>query len=303
MWPRSARRKPRRRSQRICSAGAIWSRTISPGFCRCFGRHGRARSHANYWRRLLRADWRQPARWLRSAFFWRRMANWRVPATCWSSPPNCGGVRISELLSRLARVAYKQRDFQGALGYLVHARDLTPENAGVHYFIGVVASRTESGYRGRQGAHRSGQARPANPDYNYALGAVKSQLNLFTEALPYFQRYRDARPDDPKGRLALGAAYYNVKDDARARRNWIPRRRDRRTAAGAHYYLGRIAFRAGEYEAAAKAIQPGPGSESEVRGRIRRARSCVRQPVPVQGCRSCASSCPCNSIRRGIAPI
>ena len=162
------------------------------------------------------------------------------------------GSASAELLSRLARVAYKQRDFQGALGYLVHARDLTPENAGVHYFIGVVAIELNLVIEADKALTEAVKRAPRNPDYSYALGAVKSQLNLFTEALPYFQRYRDARPDDPKGRLALGTAYYNVKDDARARKELDSATRDRRTAAGAHYYLGRIASRAGEYDAAAK---------------------------------------------------
>ena len=43
-----------------------------------------------------------------------------------------------ELLLQLARVAHKQRDYQGALGYLAHARDLKPDDAGVHFFFGIV---------------------------------------------------------------------------------------------------------------------------------------------------------------------
>lgn len=162
------------------------------------------------------------------------------------------GAASAELLSHLARVAYKQRDFQGALGYLVHARDLTPDDAAVHYFIGLAAVELNLVIEADKALTEAVRRAPQNADYGYALGAVKAQLNLFTEALPYFQRYRDARPDDPKGRLALGATYYNVKDDALARKELALAMRDRRTAAEAHYYLGRVEFRAGEYDAAAK---------------------------------------------------
>src|SRR5206468_11576872 len=44
---------------------------------------------------------------------------------------------LPSLLS-LARVAYKQRDFTGALGYLAHARELAPQDARVHFFFGMV---------------------------------------------------------------------------------------------------------------------------------------------------------------------
>jgi len=44
---------------------------------------------------------------------------------------------VSSLLE-LARVAHKQRDYQGALGYLAHARDLEPGNASLHYDFGLV---------------------------------------------------------------------------------------------------------------------------------------------------------------------
>ena len=43
-----------------------------------------------------------------------------------------------EILLELARVAYQQHDREGTLGYLAHARDLDPKNAGIHFFFGVV---------------------------------------------------------------------------------------------------------------------------------------------------------------------
>ena len=48
------------------------------------------------------------------------------------------GPTMVPLLTALARVAYKQRDWKGALGYLAHARDLDPGNAAIHFFFGIV---------------------------------------------------------------------------------------------------------------------------------------------------------------------
>ena len=46
-------------------------------------------------------------------------------------------LRVGSLLE-LARVARKQQDYQGSLGYLAHARDLERNNAGIHYYFGLV---------------------------------------------------------------------------------------------------------------------------------------------------------------------
>ena len=42
------------------------------------------------------------------------------------------------LLMDLAGTAVKQKDYQGALGYLAHARSLEPNNATVHFLFGMV---------------------------------------------------------------------------------------------------------------------------------------------------------------------
>ena len=44
----------------------------------------------------------------------------------------------AKLLLELARIAHKQGDHKGTLGYLAHARDLEPQNAGIHFFFGMV---------------------------------------------------------------------------------------------------------------------------------------------------------------------
>lgn len=41
----------------------------------------------------------------------------------------------------LARVADKQTDYTGALGYITHARDLDPRNPAIHFFFGMVSMK------------------------------------------------------------------------------------------------------------------------------------------------------------------
>jgi tetratricopeptide (TPR) repeat protein len=77
------------------------------------------------------------------------------------------------------------------------------------------------------------------------MGAVASQREDASESIPYFQKYCELRPRDPRGRLALASAYFNSYDMEKAEKVLANLVNDPQTAAGAHYYLGRIANRQG----------------------------------------------------------
>jgi tetratricopeptide (TPR) repeat protein len=142
----------------------------------------------------------------------------------------------------LARVARKQKDFQGALGYLAHVRDLEPNNAGIHYYFGLVCMDLNLVAEARNSFEKAAQIDPENPDYNYAMGATSTFRHDPGEAVPYFEKYLKLRPRDPRGKLALGAALYRAKDYEAA----VPRLKEAtktaQTATAAHYYLGAIAL-------------------------------------------------------------
>jgi tetratricopeptide (TPR) repeat protein len=122
---------------------------------------------------------------------------------------------LSPLLLDLARVAYKQKDYQGALGYLAHARDVDPQNAEVHYVFGLTCV----------------------------------ELNLGSEA------YVRMRPDDPRGPFALGAAKFYSNDIDGARGDLQRAAGTPGNAAGAHYFLGRIARQLNDLETARVEIE------------------------------------------------
>ena len=160
------------------------------------------------------------------------------------------GRPLVPLLVDLARVAHKQKDFQGALGYLAHARDLEPQNAGLHYFFGLVCVDLNLGAEAHLALSKAVGLDPNHPDYQYAMGVVSSYRHDPAEALPYLQKYIQLRPQDWRGRLALGAVHYRSKDFPAARRELREALKAPETAAAAHYYLGSIARQEGRLEEA-----------------------------------------------------
>ncbi|HEV2501194.1 MAG TPA: tetratricopeptide repeat protein [Terriglobia bacterium] len=142
----------------------------------------------------------------------------------------------------LARIANVQHDYRGALGYLAHARDLEPENAAVHFFFGIVCIEMDLHQEAYVSLKKAVNLDPDNAYYNYAFGAVASQRDDPREAIPYFKKYCALRPSDPRGPLSLGAAYYYSHDLEVSRNELLKVARVKATAAGANYFLGRIAY-------------------------------------------------------------
>jgi len=154
------------------------------------------------------------------------------------------------LLLDLARVAYKQGDHEGALGYLAHARDLEPRNPGTHFFLGVVLIEMDLPFEAEKSLSMAAELDPRNAPVVYALGAVNSQMQKWDKATAWFERYCALKPEDPHGKLALGSAYFASMADDKARKELESIVKEPDTAAGAHYYLGRMAARANDFEAA-----------------------------------------------------
>ena len=146
------------------------------------------------------------------------------------------------LLLELARVAYKQRDYKGSLGYLAHAEDLEPNNASLYYYFGFVCLDLNLIAEARNSFEKAVKLDPENPSYNYAMGAASAFQHDPAEAVPYFQKYLKLKPQDPRGKLALGAAFFRAKDYDAAE-PWLKEAvKTPQTAISAHYYLGCIAL-------------------------------------------------------------
>lgn len=160
-----------------------------------------------------------------------------------------------ELLWNLASVAHRQRDYQGALGYLAHARDLQPANAAVHYYFGLVCIDLSLIAEARNSFEKAVQLEPENPEYNYALGAASAFRHDPAEAVPYFEKYLQLKPQDSRGKLALGAAYFLAKDYEHALPWLMQSANVPLTSTRSHYYLGAIALHDGQRERAFAELQ------------------------------------------------
>ncbi len=145
---------------------------------------------------------------------------------------------VSLLLS-LARIAHKQQDYQGALGYLAHARDLEPDNASLHYFFGLVCVDLNLVAEARNSFEKAVRLEPDNLSYNYAMGAASAFRHDPSEAIPYFEKYIRLKPQDPRGKLALGAALYRAKEFDAAARSLLEAVKSPETSTTAHSHKRR----------------------------------------------------------------
>ena len=146
-----------------------------------------------------------------------------------------------DLLLELARLATKQKDYKGALGYLAHARDVEPTNARVHFLFGIVCVELDLGVEAFNSLREAVRLAPEDASVNYALGAVALHRREAAEALPYFRKYAELRPGEPRAALALGLAHYRAADFQAARAELGRAAAHGQTAAAANYFLARIA--------------------------------------------------------------
>jgi tetratricopeptide (TPR) repeat protein len=152
------------------------------------------------------------------------------------------------ILVDLTRVAKASKDYQGALGYLAHARDLQPNDAGFAYEFGVLSLRLGLLGESRKAMGEAVKLSPDNPEYNFGMGTVSSFAQDATQGLPYLQKYHALRPTDPTALLAIGTTYFRARNFDSAS-IWLKQAvAHDTTAADAHYYLGRIARAVGHLE-------------------------------------------------------
>jgi tetratricopeptide (TPR) repeat protein len=146
-----------------------------------------------------------------------------------------------EDLYALTRVAYSQKDLEGSLGYLAHIRDLTPNDARVHFLFGLVTMEMELPIEARKSLERALALDPQNPDYSYALGSVVLSSGDSGTAAKYLQAFVAARPAEARGHFALGVAYFSANDYDGCRKEMQIAAKDPKSEAGAEFFLGRIA--------------------------------------------------------------
>lgn len=147
----------------------------------------------------------------------------------------------SKPLLDLARVAYKQHDRQGALGYLAHARDLDPENATIHFVFAIISLELKLPLEADSSMKKALALAPDRPDFNYAMGIVSLYGHDTSVAIPYFQKFIKLSNGDPRGRYGLGIAYFYTGAYEKAKQEMLQVTGSKAAGSGAYYFLGRIA--------------------------------------------------------------
>ena len=151
------------------------------------------------------------------------------------------GSATPALLVALARNAYHLKDYEGALGYLAHARGLEPSNAGVHFFFGMTAAAMALPMEAKKSLEQAVSLNPQNPYYRYAYGAVLAEDRDASQSIPHFEAYCRLRPGDVRGRFALAVAQFlsgRLEEAETSLRKLVAHGE---TAAGARYFLARLA--------------------------------------------------------------
>ena len=158
-------------------------------------------------------------------------------------------------LLELARLAESSKDYEGALGYLAHARDLTPDDARIHFLFGSIAGEMNLPIEAKQSLDKALAADPENPNYNYAMGSVILKTRDAAAAAGYFEKFVKARPTDAGGHYALGLAQFASGDYGKAKEEMRIAERSPAAAAAAEYYLGRIARLEGDTDEAVRKLR------------------------------------------------
>ena len=153
-------------------------------------------------------------------------------------------------LIEAARIAYQQKDYEGAAGYLISALKNDPNDAGAQFFFGIVCVNLNLPGDAVRALKEAVRLEPENATYNYALGAASLSGQSSDAAVGCFKKYVALRPSDPHGRLALGTAEFEAGDLEAARRELIPLVSDPTVSAGAHYILGKLSRREGDLDSA-----------------------------------------------------
>jgi tetratricopeptide (TPR) repeat protein len=168
------------------------------------------------------------------------------------------------LLTQLSKIAYKQEDLEGALGYLAHARDLEPGNAAIHFLFGLICIELKLPPEAEESLREAVRLDPQDPYYSYALGAVMLERRNPDGAIQYFRIFSEARKQDPRGSFALGVAYFDAGQVAAARSEFESIVKEGQTRAGALLYLGRLALREENLAEAAKHFEGAIHANSQI---------------------------------------
>jgi tetratricopeptide (TPR) repeat protein len=159
------------------------------------------------------------------------------------------------LLIDLARVSDRAGYKNAALGYLAHAREVEPENAAVHYAFGRICVDLDLPVEALSSFRRAVELKPEVADYDYAYGIALLTNRDAKLAAEEFEKFLSLKPGNALGVFSLARAQFDLDEMEEARTGFRLGVQAKETAAGSHYYLGRIAAGEGRLDEALQEYQ------------------------------------------------
>ena len=178
--------------------------------------------------------------WPLLAAAYQRRGDWKRARETLEKVAQNAPDRVQPLMD-LAQVSWRQKDFEGTLGYLAHARDLDPNNATIHFLIAIVCNELRVPLEAKRSIEKALELDPGNAYFNYAMGSMLLQWSDKASAIPYLERFIAMRPDDARGHLALATAYAGAGRGPEARAQAAIPLKDPQTRAGTLYLLACLA--------------------------------------------------------------
>ena len=162
---------------------------------------------------------------------------------------------LAHVLEGEAKAASAAGDLNGALGFLIEAREHAPDNADVQFEFGVAAHKLSLDDDAIEAFRQTLKLRKNDAPALYDLGFALMDRARFEDARLRFAQYVELRPDDPSGHCALGMALAALEQSQLARAQFEISIRLASTQSESYYRLGLLDLNAGEYDAAAQHLQ------------------------------------------------
>lgn len=159
---------------------------------------------------------------------------------------------LSYILRGDAWVAATAGDFARALGLLIDARKLTPENPDVQFAFGMVAMKMSLLPDAIDAFRKTLKLRPDDPMALYGLGRALMGMSEFEDAREPFARYTEMRPKDASGYCALGMTLAALERSAEARIQFEKSIAITPAQTESYYRMGLLDLEARDLDSAAK---------------------------------------------------
>jgi tetratricopeptide (TPR) repeat protein len=153
-------------------------------------------------------------------------------------------------LRGLASIARKEGDTEKALGYLIRARKLSPEDPDVQFEFGRVCLERDLFDDGVEALEKAVALRPDNDHYRYVLASGYTSLAHYPKARVLLEGLVKKHPNDSALQYALGAVLYLMAEFDAAETSLRKSIELNADQVGSYYYLGLIAEKSKDYQAA-----------------------------------------------------